>query len=57
MRKLTLLVAFLMAFSITLVSMSGCAKKQAPPPKEEPAAGQMEEAAPDTTAVMEEPAE
>jgi hypothetical protein len=57
LRKLTLLVAFLMAFSITLVSMSGCAKKQAPPPKEEPAAGQMEEAAPDTTAVMEEPAE
>lgn len=56
MKKLSLLVAFLMVFSIALISMNGCTKKQAPP-KEEPASGQMEEAAPDTTAMMEEPAE
>ena len=57
MRKLSLLIAFMMVFSIALISLNGCAKKQAPPPKEEPASGQMEEAAPDTTAMMEEPAE
>ena len=56
MRKLTLLLAFLIAFSVTLISMSGCAKKEAPP-KEEPASEQLEEAAPDTTEVMQEEAE
>ena len=53
LRKWTLLLAFLMAFSITLIS--GCAKKEAP--KEEPASGQLEEAAPDTTQAVEQAAE
>jgi hypothetical protein len=53
LKKCTLLLAFLMAFSFTLIS--GCAKKEAP--KEEPASEQLEQAAPDTTQAAEQAAE
>ena len=54
LKKLALLFAFLMLFSVSLVTLNGCAKQEA---QEEPAAEQVEEAAADTAEVAEEVAE
>ena len=47
MRKIILLLALLLCFSVSLVTLSGCAKKEAETKTEE--AAEMEEAATDTT--------
>jgi hypothetical protein len=54
LKKLALFFACIILFSVSLITMNGCAKQKA---QEEPAAEQMEEAAPDTAEVMEEEAE
>jgi uncharacterized membrane protein len=51
-KKLVLFLTFLMLVSISAITMNGCAKQEA---QDKPAAEQLEEeAAPDTTEVMEE---